>query len=970
MKTSEESSGNPALSSNSYETYARPLTARLLRALEMNVHYYNGRGNWVEANIEGKTRRLLDFAGSYGANLFGHKNPRLIARAQQYLSSGEPNFTQGSTRATAGLLAERISLLLTKEIGEGPWVGAFSNSGTEAVEAALKHCLLSFSKLQLRRRQTFQKSWNEAKLFVDRLEESMQTKLLHQWRRQLLSVSETLKTTETRRSWLLHMAQQAPTLTELLEVVAEYNQLQLSEAPLVAALERSYHGKTLGALGLTHNPKYRVPFYVEPETTVFLRPTLDERELTSFFDAHSFSLIELIPNELGVYVGELKASRLAGLFVEPIQGESGVHVLPQGFLTQLKKFSLQFDFALVFDEIQAGMFRTGMLASGHHSGVSADIYCFSKALGGGLAKLGVTCIRQSAYEEDFGLLHTSTFAEDGFSASVALEALDVLETPDTIQDAMEKGQQLQEALASLKESYPELVHEVRGKGLMQAIEFSASKLAELSFEFRVFQDAGMLGYLLCSALLHHENLRLTPSLSNGITLRVQPSLFVTDSEIQFFIRGVESMLRNLRDMNFTYFFEHLYPGAMVSNTPGAVLRPVRTDLNRPLAVFLCHFIDDNHIKLITPAFGAVPSALLDQKIALLKEMAQFGEYHIQPLKNAEGKLIDVMLMGVPITSAELKKSFLGLKTRDGVLDKVQTALDRCHALGASTVGLGQFTSIVTGNGLFLNSHGMNLTTGNAFTIALALQSARKSAAEKGIDLATASVGIVGAAGNIMSVASALMADEARRLVLIHHTDLVESPKLQQALSLLLHETLRSERDSLFNRELKRRLRPEVLESKNELLNWITSDEQNDLICVTKDLAALKDCSLILTGASSGKGFLTPEHFGANAVVVDVAVPANIRPEVLKELSRSRPDVTYSLGGIARLPHEQSIVSQIFPLPANQSFACMAETFALGFSDSRGQLHIGNLTKDLVRKVEHLCATSGFTLAGPKTKNSL
>lgn len=968
MKTYEEEEGRPSPSSLEYESFVRPLTGRLLRALEMNIHFHHGQGNWLEANILGEVQNILDLTGGYGANLLGHKNPQLLSVAINHLSNGDPNLTQGSSRQSAGLLGEKLSSLLEEEISEGPWITAFSNSGSEAVEAALKHCLLDYSKSSQARRQSLQKNANETKIFLNLLNQQEQSSFFQQWRTQLIRISQDLHAPMERLDWLLHMVQQSQDVFELASIVCEFNEKQFSMNPVTIAIEKGFHGKTLGSLSLTHNPKYRSIFHVDEARTLFLKPTLDEKTLEDFFDSQNISIIEFISHDLGVTLKSKEISRICGLFVEPIQGEAGVNVLPNAFLAQLKKFSLSHKFSLVFDEIQAGLYRTGKLASGHHAGVSADIYCFSKALGGGLAKIGATCINKKIYQDDFGLLHTSTFSEDSYSSTIALEVLKLAKTPGLIESAMTRGSHLKEMLLSLKEKFPHLIKEVRGQGLMLALEFSENIL-NLSFEFRVFNDAGMLGYLITSALLHNENLRLSPSLSNGLSLRIQPSLYVTVDEMNFLMNGLESLLREMEIMNFSYFSQHLYPQAEIENIPGAMLNAKRENPSRPLTVFLCHFIDDGHIKKITPAFSSIDSITLDKKISLFKDVAEFGEYHVQALKNKNGKEIDVMLMGIPITSAELKKSFMSYRQSD-LIAKVQSALDKCHSLGVSTVGLGQFTSIISGNGLYLNSHGMNLTTGNAYTIALALQAAKVEAHSKGIDLGQSSVGIVGAAGNIMSVAAALIADEAKKLVLIHHTELEKSSKLQQVVKVILRESLSSDRNSEFNKVLKQRLDLATLQDPQKLVDWIMHPEQNDLIEVSSDLNLLKECTLILAGASSGKGFLTPEHFQVNAIIVDVAVPANIQPDVLQQLRQNRPDVSYLLGGIAKLPHNQSIVTQIFPLPQNQSFACMAETFTLGFGIESDLLHTGNLTKELVRKVEALATDAGFELGAMKTKNSL
>jgi acetylornithine/succinyldiaminopimelate/putrescine aminotransferase len=273
----------------------------------------------------------------------------------------------------------------------------------------------------------------------------------------------------------------------LLDLVHEFNKLQLSEIPLTVSLERAYHGKTMGALHLTHNPKYRYPFYVIEDQNRFLPAHADDVQLDSFFSDLKLDLIEIGIHQIGLYLGKTTFTRVAGLFVEPIQGEAGVFPLADNYLALLKKYSLKDGFSLVFDEIQAGMFRTGLMASGHHSHVTADIYCFSKTLGAGVAKIGATTIHHKRYQQDFGHLHASTFAEDGYSSTIALEAIEIITQSGHLQRGMIAGEKIKNGLETLQDKYPHLISGVRGKGLMLAFELSEN-LSKICFEFNIFNS--------------------------------------------------------------------------------------------------------------------------------------------------------------------------------------------------------------------------------------------------------------------------------------------------------------------------------------------------------------------------------------------------------------------------------------------------------------------------------------------------
>lgn len=969
MRTTESQSiSHKTHSSESYETYCQPLTARLLRSLNLDVSYLTGKGMWLEGEVSGTKRRILDCTGGYGANLFGHKNTELVEVAKQFIEFGEPSVVQASQRTQSGLLGKEISRILHQETGEGPWVSHLSNSGTEAVESALKHCLLDFSKKQLQRKQEGQKSFMELKLYLNDLDGTEQMAIHRDWRYRLLNLVPDLKASEERKSWLLHMLAQEHELTGLIELVHEFNNKQIETKPKAAHLNLSYHGKTLGSLSITSNEKYRTPFYIDGESSAALSAAWRDQELTEFFAQESFDILEMGVHQVGLFLGKKTYTKICGLFIEPIQGEAGVKEVSPEFLALAKKYSLQLQFPLVFDEIQSGMFRTGLMAAGHHHHVTADIYCFSKALGGGLAKIGATAIISKKYIDDFGVLHSSTFAEDGYSSALALKALEIVQTASVLSHSQKMSDLLISELRDLQDTYPGTIKEIRGKGLMLAIEFDQT-LSHLSFDFRVFSESHMLGYLLASALLHNENLRLTPSLSNSMTLRVQPTLFITPQEINFLVQGLKNLCENIQSKNYSYFFQHIYPQGIITQRDGD---PVQADFpksTRPLAVFLCHLIDGDHVKAISPSFSNLQNQDLEERLALFKSPTCFGIYHAQTLRDSKGRDIDVILMGIPMTSAQLKRDYLS-KERSNLISKIQEALVFCKELGATTVGLGQFTSIVSGNGLYLDPMGLNLTTGNAYTTHLAIASALKLAQDKQLDLTSATACLIGAAGNIISVCSMLIADQVKKLILIHHTDLEKSAKLLSTIKDILFESYRSKENSPFNEFVRAQLDIETLNSPQLLLKWIRQEQTQEYLEVSADLSKILEADLVITGASSGTGFLGADHFKNNAIIVDLAVPANIKPEALEHLRRTRKDLSYSLGGIAKLPGIQSVSSPIFPLNDNESFACMAETFALAMEDTKEILNIGQVTKEMVSFSATVCTSAGFSLSKEKSSHSL
>ncbi len=951
---------------DSFKFYARPLTSKLLETMELSKHFIQGEGDYLFYEKNQRKQKVLDLTGGYGANILGHRHPKILAKLQEWKDEGAPSLTQGSQRKMAGLLAKRISDTLKIETGEGPWITTLSNSGTEAVEAAYKHCLIYFKQKLIELGQEIEKEMNLALMTFERTEETFKPLLLKRLRNELSQKISSLSIGEERKSYFLHQLLNVHEFYDLISLVREINKKQLSLRPHFIALEKAYHGKTMGALSLTFNEGFRNSFFLDNDNnqhTTFLSQYIELEKLDQFIQSKKQDLIFLSDSKNGVHWEKQSYSSIAGSFVEPIQGEAGIIPVNDQFLAVLKKYSLQEDFLLVFDEIQAGMYRTGTMTSGSHSHITPDIYTFSKSLGGGVAKIAATTINSRKYVEEFGFLHTSTFSDDDLSSAIALEVLNILQGEESpVIEGMKVADYLWVRLQTIKSQFPEIIKEVRGKGLMLAIEFH-DELSKMGFEFKTICDSKMQGYMMASVLLNHENIRMSPSLSNNLTLRIQPSLYFTIIQTEELIAGLINLSKALRNKDIAYFLSSIYPNQPVKN----IMTPeLKTELKlgkRPLSVFLCHLIDEAHVRKVSKSLRDVESSPLMKKLALSKDLAEFEIYHAQTIVDNNGKEMDIVMLAIPVTSEELKKTFTS-RQKFKVVQKVQNAVDFAKELGASTVGLGQFTSIVSGNGLYLNSHGMNLTTGNAFTISLTVQSALRSAEDKNIDLKKSTVSLIGAAGNIMSVASSLMADYVGKIILIHHSPIESSAKFQIATKKILNDIKNSKSQSRVCTTIQKFWKDQ------DLLSFLSIPEVLEVLEATSDVNKIKESDIILCGASASNGFLSTDLFKEGAIVVDVAVPPSIKPEMLNKLKSERLDITYHLGGVALIPKNQTIDFFIFPLGENECFACMAETFTLGFSGKNHFLNIGDLTKEIVMDVQHLAEKAGFTLGSYKNKSSL
>jgi acetylornithine/LysW-gamma-L-lysine aminotransferase len=210
------------------------------------------------------------------------------------------------------------------------------------------------------------------------------------------------------------------------------------------AMNGSYHGKSMGALSLTFNPKYRKMF----------QPLVEKTSFAKFGDIES--LRSTIDEDTGLVI------------LEPIQGESGINVAPEGFLQEVRKLCDEKGILLIFDEIQTGLGRTGRMWASEHWNTSPDIMCLAKGIAGGVP-MGATLVKS----EILGVMskgeHTSTFGGNPLSCAAGIATLQALTQDGLIENAEKMGKKLYEGLENLKEKH-KIVREIRGKGLMIGME--------------------------------------------------------------------------------------------------------------------------------------------------------------------------------------------------------------------------------------------------------------------------------------------------------------------------------------------------------------------------------------------------------------------------------------------------------------------------------------------------------------------
>jgi len=215
----------------------------------------------------------------------------------------------------------------------------------------------------------------------------------------------------------------------------------------IVALENSFHGRTYGALSATGQPAYWQGF--EPLVPGF---------------------VHVPPNDLEALKRAVTPETCA-IILEPILGEGGVIPLQEEFLKAARELASRNQALLIFDEIQTGIGRTGKLFAYQWYGVEPDIMTLAKGISGGLP-LGAMLARQEIMAALEPGTHASTFGGNPVSCAAAQVVLKTILKKDFLKEVQLKGAALEQRLKALKEEFPEMVREVRGKGLLQGLEMN------------------------------------------------------------------------------------------------------------------------------------------------------------------------------------------------------------------------------------------------------------------------------------------------------------------------------------------------------------------------------------------------------------------------------------------------------------------------------------------------------------------
>ncbi|WP_448664665.1 aminotransferase class III-fold pyridoxal phosphate-dependent enzyme [Sphingomonas sp. CJ20] len=936
-----------------YAEYARPRTAELLRILSLDKPYIRAHDDYLCYRDEaGDEVEVLDLAGGYGSLILGHNHPELRRLAISQLRQEMPTHAQMSIRGEAGLLCRDLDAELHAATGRH-FVITLGNSGAEAVEAAAKHARMA----QLARLDAF----------AERVE------------RRLARI-RAAEASAKRLGGALALVLDGHTHTSFdafaAAVRASNAQALAAAAPRFLAAQGAFHGKTMGALALTHKPLFRDPFLRGDTETNFFdwqRLRADPAAAHTLIAAGAYTLV--LPGT--VVDGQVTChheifNAYAALFLEPIQGEAGVIPAPADAAVALVAEARAAGVPVVVDEIQTGFYRTGALLASSRMGLVGDYYLLGKSLGGGLAKIAACAVTREQYLPRFGLLHTSTNVEDDPSCGIARKALVIARQLGEAVQA--RGSHLKAGLEALRTRYPQVIHDVRGEGLMLGIAFTDMKLRQ-SYGLQLLARSGYLGYVLAGHLLHAHGIRVAPALGASTVIRIQPSAYIKGAEIERVLAAFDQLCRIVDNEDIYKLIEFALPEGTRGLRPLGDFRQGEIALEPPTegmrrVGFLTHYIDAAHLRVADPSLALLDTSTLED---LLERMLPVTEPIVlgrRTITASHGGQTSVVFAGIPVTSSMIRRALLNQDE-----SHLQALCHRGVAtlrteFGCAVVGLGQYTSILTKNGQTVPDDATIITTGNSFTVHVGVQAVLAMARERGWDTRDLTIGIIGAGGNICSAYAQCFTRHAGRLLLYGGDHARGVRKAERAADSVLRHTLSELANggaprSGFERAVATaaggagggtQARPWPRFHQH----WLDHGPPPALQVVDA-LDALGNCDVLVVATNAAEPFLGPEHCKPGAIVCDISVPMNCRDDLFD----NDRGITVLLGGEVALPNAEVMPIKGMRLADGMAYACLSETILLGLEEGHASCSYGNIQPYDVDTMGALGEKHGFRLGHRK-----
>lgn len=302
--------------------------------------------------------------------------------------------------------------------------------------------------------------------------------------------------------------------TEAIEGAIKLAKMYTHKNGFIVAV-KAFHGKTMGSLSMLGKADYRQPVGIMYGGPVYHVP---------YGNADAVEQQLEICQKVGIDI--------AGVIMEPIQGEAGAIVPPDDFWPRLREMTKRYGVLLIADEVQTGLGRTGKLWGVDHWNVVPDILAVAKSLGGGVMPISAFCSTEEIWQVMMypnPFIHTTTTGGGALACSAAIAAINVTLRDRLWESAAIKGEYLIFKLNALVEDYPQIFESITGKGLLIGMHFKDSAI----------------GYKVAAGLFKRGVL-VAGTLTSAHTIRIEPPLVITYEQIDEVIKRLSEVLAEIQ----------------------------------------------------------------------------------------------------------------------------------------------------------------------------------------------------------------------------------------------------------------------------------------------------------------------------------------------------------------------------------------------------------------------------------------
>lgn len=309
------------------------------------------------------------------------------------------------------------------------------------------------------------------------------------------------------------------------EAAVKFAKAARPKAKHIINFRRAYHGKTQMTMSLTPNPAIQKDFGpLAPNIHTVPYGDLDAVKTT---------------------IKKLGADQVVAIILEPLQGEAGVILPPEGFLPGIGEVCEATGILLIVDEIQSGLGRTGSWFASLDGGMKPDIITLAKPLGGGMSAVGATIYRKWIFDKVLGGLdckrHSNTFGGNSLAMAVGLKSLEILIDENLPERSARLGKVALDRLKGIQQRYPEFITDVRGKGMLMAMVFrDISRLGIIQSNKDLAELVAEASGLLALRQFYQNGLILNLSLNSTRTLRLTPALTMPEDVFNEMLNRVEN----------------------------------------------------------------------------------------------------------------------------------------------------------------------------------------------------------------------------------------------------------------------------------------------------------------------------------------------------------------------------------------------------------------------------------------------